>query len=61
MRRRSQGDLVVFAFDLLHCDGRDFRPLPLIERRRRLERLLARSDAPCLRLVACFEKLLEVA
>jgi ATP-dependent DNA ligase len=28
----------------MHHDGRDLRALPLLERRRRLERLLARSD-----------------
>jgi bifunctional non-homologous end joining protein LigD len=52
------------AFDLLHRDGADLRPLPLAERRRRLERLLVRSDVPCLRLVECFDdgvKLLEGA
>jgi ATP dependent DNA ligase domain len=57
-------ELVVFAFDLLHRDGKDLRPLPLVECRRRLERLLARSDVPCLRLVEAFDdgtKLLEAA
>ena len=34
-------ELVFFAFDLLHRDGQDLRPLPLIERRRRLARLIA--------------------
>jgi bifunctional non-homologous end joining protein LigD len=55
---------VVYAFDLLHCDGRDLRPLPLLERRRRLERLLTRAEILCLRLVECFDdgvKLLEAA
>jgi ATP-dependent DNA ligase len=32
----------------------DLRLLPLIERRRRLERLLSRSRVPCLRLVEAF-------
>ena len=54
MRRGHAGELLVYAFDLLHRDGRDLRALPLIERRRRLERLLARSRVPCLRLVAAF-------
>jgi bifunctional non-homologous end joining protein LigD len=61
---RQPHELVVFAFDLLHRDGVDLRPLPLNERRRRLERLVARSDLPGLNLVECFdegEKLLEVA
>jgi bifunctional non-homologous end joining protein LigD len=64
MRRGRQGELLVFAFDLLHRDGRDLRALPLIERRRRLERLLARADVPCLRLVEAFDdgvKLLALA
>jgi bifunctional non-homologous end joining protein LigD len=38
MRRGRQRELVVFAFDLLYRDGNDLRTLPLIERRRRLER-----------------------
>jgi bifunctional non-homologous end joining protein LigD len=47
--------LAVFAFDLLHRDGKDLRALPLVERRRRLTRLLSRSDVPCLHLVEAFE------
>ena len=34
-------DLVYFVFDLLHLDGRDLRGLPLVERKNRLEELLA--------------------
>ena len=30
-----------YAFDLLHLDGRDLRELPLLERKQRLEQLLA--------------------
>jgi bifunctional non-homologous end joining protein LigD len=53
---RSAGEqLAVFAFDLLHRDGKDLRELPLMERRRRLTRSLARSDVPCLYLVEAFE------
>jgi bifunctional non-homologous end joining protein LigD len=53
---RSGGEeLTVFAFDLMHRDGKDLRGLPLMERRRRLTRLLARSDVPCLHLVEAFE------
>jgi bifunctional non-homologous end joining protein LigD len=36
------GDLVYFAFDLLHLDGLDLTPLPLIERKATLKKLLAR-------------------
>jgi bifunctional non-homologous end joining protein LigD len=39
MRRRRQ-DAVFYAFDLLWHDGEDFRPLPLVERKRRLRRLI---------------------
>jgi bifunctional non-homologous end joining protein LigD len=46
---------VFFAFDLLHRDGKDLRPLPLIERRRRLVRLVGRADIPRLHLVETFE------
>jgi hypothetical protein len=48
--RRRRLHLVVWAFDLLYLDGRDLRALPLLKRRRRLERLFARSTVPCLRL-----------
>jgi bifunctional non-homologous end joining protein LigD len=45
---RQHHKLTVYAFDLLHRDGKDLRPFPLTERRRRLERLLAKSRVPCL-------------
>ena len=57
-------ELVFFAFDLLHRDGQDLRPLPLIERRKRLARLISRSDISCLHLVEAFDdgaKLLATA
>lgn len=47
--------LNVFAFDLLHLDGRDLTHKPLIERRRQLVSLIETSDIPCLHLVAAFE------
>jgi ATP dependent DNA ligase domain len=51
----SQGrELVVYAFDLLHLNGRDLTPLPLTERRQLLERLLSRSNVPCLHVVDAF-------
>lgn len=38
---RKRGGLVTyFAFDLLYLNGRDLRPLPVVERKRRLKRLL---------------------
>jgi len=50
-----QDELAVFAFDLMHRDGADLTGLPLSERRKRLERLLVKSDAPCLHPVKCFD------
>jgi bifunctional non-homologous end joining protein LigD len=55
MGRRRQHELVVYAFDLLHRDGNDLRPLPLIQRRQRLERLLAGAEISCLLLVEAFD------
>jgi bifunctional non-homologous end joining protein LigD len=63
-REAMEQDLTYFAFDLLHRDGHDLRRLSLIDRRRRLGRLLARSKIRCLHLVDCFDdgvKLLEAA
>jgi bifunctional non-homologous end joining protein LigD len=60
----QQHDLAVFAFDLLHHNGEDLRPIPLIDRRLQLTELLARSNVPCLHLVWGFDdgaKLLEAA
>jgi bifunctional non-homologous end joining protein LigD len=61
----SQGrELVVYAFDLLHLNGRDLTSLPLIERRRLLEQLLSRAKVDCLHLVDAFtdgHKLFEAA
>jgi hypothetical protein len=52
--------LVFFAFDLLHRDGKDLRALPLIERRRRLVRLVGRAKIPCLHLVEVFKDGLSI-
>ena len=35
--------LVFFAFDLLHLDGEDLRPLPLLERKARLAKLIGKA------------------
>ena len=59
-----QHELAVFAFDLLHYDGADLRPTPLIERRLKLTELVLRSDLHCLHPVQAFDdgaKLLEAA
>jgi len=39
----APGDIVYFAFDLLRLDGVDLRPLPLVERKARLARLLGQA------------------
>ena len=39
----EEHELVFFAFDLLYRDGKDLRALPLIERKRRLMRLVGQG------------------
>ncbi|HET9229094.1 MAG TPA: DNA ligase D, partial [Thermoanaerobaculia bacterium] len=39
----GKGDLVFFAFDLLHLDGYDLRPLPLLQRKEALAALAPKS------------------
>ena len=41
----TPGELVYFAFDLLHLDGEDLTRLPLLERKKRLETLLGGAVA----------------
>ncbi|MFB2567438.1 DNA ligase D [Rhizobium sp. IMFF44] len=49
-------DLVYFAFDLLFDGGEDLRSMPLVERKERLQNLLAEaSDDPRIRYVEHFE------
>jgi ATP-dependent DNA ligase len=55
IRSADERNLVFFAFDLLHRDGNDLRALPLVERRRRLVRLVGGADIPCLHLVETFK------
>ena len=40
----AKHSLTYFAFDLLHLDGRNLRNLPLVERKRILEHIVANSD-----------------
>jgi bifunctional non-homologous end joining protein LigD len=42
-RRRKVTDAMLYAFDLLELNGEDLRPLPLRERKARLEKLLSSS------------------
>ncbi len=37
----ESSEVVLMAFDLLYLDGHDLRPLPLLQRRRRLEPIVA--------------------
>jgi bifunctional non-homologous end joining protein LigD len=53
--RRRDRDLCVWAFDLLQHNGRDLRELPLLERKRRLEKLVSKARADWLRLSETFE------
>jgi bifunctional non-homologous end joining protein LigD len=43
LKAGERDSFVYYVFDLLHLDGRDLRDLPLIERKRALERLLAKT------------------
>ena len=42
---------MLFAFDLIEHDGDDMRDLPLIERKRRLVKLIGKSQRRAIRLV----------
>jgi bifunctional non-homologous end joining protein LigD len=41
---------VLYAFDLLYCDGEDLRTLPLEQRKAQLAELLSKAGTPALRL-----------
>jgi ATP-dependent DNA ligase len=47
-RRRSH-EAVLYAFDLIELDGDDLRSLPLIERKRRLARLIGKARPRAIR------------
>ena len=53
LRQPDEQTLSIYAFDLLHLDGTDLRPLPLIGRKKRLDELAERKPhlVPCLYLV----------
>ena len=50
IERTVSKDLCGWAFDLLEVNGRDIRPLPLRERRKRLQALLSKPQGRALRL-----------
>jgi bifunctional non-homologous end joining protein LigD len=43
--------VVLYAFDLIEHDGEDLRKLPLIERKRRLAKLIGRSKRRAIQFV----------
>jgi bifunctional non-homologous end joining protein LigD len=45
----------VWAFDLLHHNGRDLRDLPLFERKARLEKIIRAANADWLRYSELFD------
>jgi bifunctional non-homologous end joining protein LigD len=55
MRFHRDHGLCVWAFDLLHHNGRDLRDLPLIKRKARLEKLILAVDANWLRYSESFD------
>ena len=57
---RHDHGLCVWAFDLLHLNGRDLRELPLIERKARLERLIMAADTAWLHYSESFDDGLEL-
>ena len=42
--RQGQAEAILVAYDIMEADGQDVRPEPLEERRKRLARLLSRSN-----------------
>ena len=52
LRSQRRGhEAVLYAFDLIEHDGDDLRDLPLIERKRRLARLIGRAKRRAIRFV----------
>ena len=49
--RRTGHAVVLYAFDLIEHDGDDLRKLPLIERKRRLVKLIGKSQRRAIRFV----------
>ena len=47
--RQGQAEAILVAYDIMEVDGQDVRPEPLEERRKRLTRLLSRSNNKALR------------
>src|SRR5258705_9677424 len=47
--KRGGSEAVLFAFDLIEHDGNDLRGLPLIERKRRLTKLIGKAKRRAIR------------
>lgn len=48
-QKTQKGNLFYYLFDILYLNGRDLRPLPLIERKQILQKLFDTSTPSCLR------------
>jgi bifunctional non-homologous end joining protein LigD len=57
---RHDRSLCVWAFDLLQHNGRDLRELPLLERKARLEKLIAAANTGWLHYSESFDDGLEL-
>jgi bifunctional non-homologous end joining protein LigD len=52
LRSRIRGhEAVLHAFDLIHLDGEDLRNLPLVQRKRRLSKLIGRAKRHAIQFV----------
>jgi bifunctional non-homologous end joining protein LigD len=54
-RAIAEEHVAIAAFDLLHLDGAELRPEPLISRKAKLAELVRRAAVPCLLLVDHFD------
>jgi bifunctional non-homologous end joining protein LigD len=55
LRSAAPESICLWAFDLLHLDGKDLHDLPLARRREKLERLIERFDYPLVRFSETFD------
>ena len=56
LHRRRTAALCIRAFDLLHLNDKDYSPLPLVVRRTRLQRVVAKSKLPGLMFSEAFDE-----
>ncbi len=49
MKEEASSKLVYYVFDLLYLDGKDYRSLPLIERKEALQKLMLKLKSPSIR------------